>query len=454
MSQYPPDRILVVDDHPDNLDLLEGILQRQGYDVYRAASGREVLNTVSIVLPNLILLDIMMPGMDGYTVCKRLKANPETCNIPILFISALEDARDKVRGFQVGGMDYITKPFQIKEVLARVAHHLMVRRLQQDLSVQNAQLQAEIEARTQVELELRQKSDRLEQALQHINRAQVQLIQAEKMSSLGQLVAGITHEINNPINFVQGNLIHTTNYTQELLNLLSGYQSAFPDLPPELQAQLDSIDLDFIQEDLPKLIASMEVGTARILSIVQSLNVFSRLDQSSLQFFDLHEGLESSIVLLQHRFSRNIWRSKIIVEQHYELMFPVECHAGQINQVFMDLLNNAIDAIDESWMRKTSKSPMLDPNIVLLSPKVRIVTKAIEDDWVQIQISDTGLGIDDAIRSRIFDPFFTTKPIGQGTGLGLSTSYQIIQAQHGGRIYQREISGETVFSIEIPRRQG
>ena len=330
----------------------------------------------------------------------------------------------------------------------------MVRRLQQDLSVQNAQLQAEIEARTQVELELRQKSDRLEQALQHINRAQVQLIQAEKMSSLGQLVAGITHEINNPINFVQGNLIHTTNYTQELLNLLSGYQSAFPDLPPELQAQLDSIDLDFMQEDLPKLIASMEVGTARILSIVQSLKVFSRLDQSSLQFFDLHEGLESSIVLLQHRFSRNVWRSKIIVEQQYELMFPVECHAGQINQVFMDLLNNAIDAIDESWMRKILNSPMLDPNIVLLSPKVRIVTKAIDNDWVQIQISDTGLGIDDAIRSRIFDPFFTTKPIGQGTGLGLSTSYQIIQAQHGGRIYQRKISGETVFSIEIPRRQG
>ena len=395
-----------------------------------------------------------MPGMDGYTVCERLKANPETCNIPILFISALDDTRDKVRGFQVGGMDYITKPFQIKEVLVRVAHHLMVQRLQQDLSVQNAQLQAEIEARTQVELELRQKSDRLEQALQHINRAQVQLIQAEKMSSLGQLVAGITHEINNPINFVQGNLIHTTNYTQELLNLLSGYQSAFPDLPPELQAQLDSIDLDFIQEDLPKLIASMEVGTARILSIVQSLKVFSRLDQSSLQFFDLHEGLESSIVLLQHRFSRNVWRSKIIVERQYELMFPVECHAGPINQVFMDLLNNAIDAIDESWMRKTSNSPMLDPNIVLLSPKVRIVTRAIDDDWVQIQISDTGLGIDDVIRSRIFDPFFTTKPIGQGTGLGLSTSYQIIQAQHGGRIYQREISGETVFSIEIPRRQG
>jgi len=453
MSQLPPARILVVDDHPDNLDLLEVVLQRQDYDVYRAANGMEALRTVPTVVPDLILLDIMMPEMDGYTVCERLKADPETCNIPILFISALNDAHDKVRAFQVGGMDYITKPFQIKEVLARVAHHLMIRRLQQDLSIQNAQLQAEIAARIQVELELRQKRDRLEQALQDINRAQVQMIQTEKMSSLGQLVAGMTHEINNPINFVQGNLIHTATYTQQLLSLLSSYQSAFPNLPPELQAQLDSIDLDFMQEDLPKLIASMEVGTARILSIVQSLKVFSRVDESSLQFFDLHQGIESSLLLLQHRFSPNIWRSKIIIEQHYELMFAVECHAGQINQVFMHLLNNAVDAIDESWMRKMGDCPMLNPDIVLLSPKIRIVTRSIDDDWVQVQISDTGLGIDDAVRSRIFDPFFTTKPIGQGTGLGLSTSYQIIKAQHGGRISQREISGETVFSIEIPRRQ-
>jgi two-component system NtrC family sensor kinase len=451
MSELPPSRILIVDDHPDNLDLLEAVLERQEYHVYRATSGIEALNSVPMIMPDLILLDIMMPKMDGYTVCEHLKTNPDTCNIPILFISALSDARDKVRAFQVGGMDYITKPFQIREVLARVNHHLIVRRLQQDLFIQNAQLQAQIEARAQVELELREKSDRLEKALQDINRAQVQMIQTEKMSSLGQLVAGITHEINNPINFVQGNLIHTANYTQQLLDLISSYQSAFPDLPPDLQTQLDSIDLEFTQADLPKLIASMKLGTARILSIVQSLQVFSRLNESSLQFFDLHEGLESSLLLLQHRFSPNLWRSRIIIEQQYELMFSVECYAGQLNQVFMHLLNNAIDAIDESWMRKMSDYPMLNPHRVLLSPKVRIVTRSIDDDWIQIQISDTGFGIDDAVRSRMFDPFFTTKPIGKGTGLGLSTSYQIINAQHGGRIYQSEISGETIFFIEIPR---
>ena len=188
-------RILVVDDHPNNLDLLEALLGRQNYVVDRAENGLIALRKVTQNPPDLILLDIMMPEMDGYEVCRRLKSDPNTCTIPILFISALTDADDKVKAFQVGGMDYITKPFQMMEILARVNHHLMIRRLQQDLATQNTQLQTEIEARKQIELELRQKRDRLEQALLDLNRAQVQLIQTEKMSSLGQLVAGITHEI-------------------------------------------------------------------------------------------------------------------------------------------------------------------------------------------------------------------------------------------------------------------
>jgi signal transduction histidine kinase len=438
MSHSCSARILVVDDHPDNLDLLEVVLQRQHYDVFRAASGAEAINCVSDVSPDLILLDIMMPEMDGYEVCEHLKRNAETQNIPVIFISALNDARDKVRAFQVGGMDYITKPFQIKEVLARVAHHLMIRRLQQDLAVQNAQLQAEIEARKQVELELRQKRDRLEQALQDLNRAQVQMIQTEKMSSLGQLVAGVTHEINNPINFIQGNLCHTAHYTQQLLDLTSAYQAAFPDLPASLQLKTKAMDLDFIRADLPKLIASMEIGTARIVAIVQSLQVFSRLDQSSLQYTDIHEGIESALLLLQHRFAPNPLRSSVEICREYGDLPQVECYAGQINQVFMHLLSNAIDALDEA------KHPSL---------RIKIITKIMENDWIQVQIQDTGLGISEGVRSRMFDPFFTTKAIGRGTGLGLSTSYQIIQVQHGGRIIESRRDGETIFSLEIPQRQ-
>ena len=452
----PSTRILVVDDHPDNLDLLEALLGRQNYAVDRAENGLVALQKVALSPPDLILLDIMMPEMDGYEVCRQLKSDPNTCTIPILFISALTDAADKVKAFQVGGMDYITKPFQMKEILARVNHHLMIRRLQQDLATQNTQLQIEIEARKQIELELRQKRDRLEQALRDLNRAQVQLIQTEKMSSLGQLVAGVTHEINNPINFIQGNLLHTANYTHQILNLLSQYQTACPEPPDDLKALAQSIDLDFLRSDFPKLIASMEAGTDRIVAIVQSLHVFSRMDESDLQITDLHTDLESSILLLQHRFAEQATRPPIILKQHYSPLPKVECYAGQLNQVFMHLLSNAVDAIDEAWATAHSNSPTHPPinsPINLCPPTITITTETLGTRNVSISIRDTGLGISDEVRSRIFDPFFTTKPIGQGTGLGLSTSYQIVQIQHGGKLQELRRDGYTQFTVEIPVRQ-
>ena len=452
----PSTRILVVDDHPDNLDLLEALLGRQNYAVDRAENGLVALQKVALSPPDLILLDIMMPEMDGYEVCRQLKSDPNTCTIPILFISALTDAADKVKAFQVGGMDYITKPFQMKEILARVNHHLMIRRLQQDLATQNTQLQIEIEARKQIELELRQKRDRLEQALRDLNRAQVQLIQTEKMSSLGQLVAGVTHEINNPINFIQGNLLHTAHYTHQILNLLSQYQTACPEPPDELKALAQSIDLDFLRSDFPKLIASMEAGTDRIVAIVQSLHVFSRMDESDLQITDLHIDLESSILLLQHRFAEQTTRPPIILKQHYSPLPKVECYAGQLNQVFMHLLSNAVDAIDEAWAiahsNSLTNSPIHSP-INLCPPTITITTETLGTRNVSISIRDTGLGISDEVRSRIFDPFFTTKPIGRGTGLGLSTSYQIVQIQHGGKLQELRRDGYTQFTVEIPVRQ-
>ena len=448
----PSTQILVVDDHPDNLDLLEALLGRQNYAVDRAENGLVALQKVALSPPDLILLDIMMPEMDGYEVCRQLKSDPNTCTIPILFINALTDAADKVKAFQVGGMDYITKPFQMKEILARVNHHLMIRRLQQDLATQNTQLQIEIEARKQIELELRQKRDRLEQALRDLNRAQVQLIQTEKMSSLGQLVAGVTHEINNPINFIQGNLLHTANYTHQILNLLSHYQTACPEPPDDLKALAQSIDLDFLQRDFPKLIASMEAGTDRIVAIVQSLHVFSRMDESDLQITDLHTDLESSLLLLQHRFAQQATRPPILLKQHYSSLPKVECYAGQLNQVFMHLLSNAVDAIDEAWATVYSNPPLNSP-LNPCPPTITITTETLGTCNVRISIRDTGLGISDEVRSRIFDPFFTTKPIGQGTGLGLSTSYQIVQIQHGGKLQELRRDGYTQFTVEIPVRQ-
>jgi two-component system, NtrC family, sensor kinase len=445
----PPTRILVVDDHPDNLDLLEALLGRQNYEVSRAENGMAALKQVAMHPPDLILLDIMMPEMDGYAVCTTLKSDPKTCMIPVIFISALTDAADKVKAFQVGGMDYITKPFQMKEILARVSHHLTIRRLQQDLATQNTALQAEIEARKEIESELRQKRDRLEQALSDLNRAQVQMIQTEKMSSLGQLVAGITHEINNPINFIQGNLLHTANYTTQILNLLQHYQKNYPQPPAELQSLATEIDLEFLRADLPKILASMEAGTNRIVAIVQSLQVFSRMDEADLQIIDLHDGIKSALLLLQHRFTEKVTRAAIHLHQNYSPLPKVECHAGQLNQVFMHLLSNAVDAIDDAW----AKYPAPQTQDTLQPPSITITTESLGNDRISVTIQDSGLGIPETVRSRIFDPFFTTKPIGYGTGLGLSTSYQIIQVQHGGQLRESRQNGYTQFIVEIPLRQ-
>jgi two-component system, NtrC family, sensor kinase len=444
-----PTRILVVDDHPDNLDLLEALLGRQNYEVSRAENGMAALQQVAAFPPDLILLDIMMPDMDGYAVCTTLKSDPKTCMIPVIFISALTDAADKVKAFQVGGMDYITKPFQIKEILARVSHHLTIRRLQQDLATQNTTLQAEIEARKEIESELRQKRDRLEQALGDLNRAQVQMIQTEKMSSLGQLVAGVTHEINNPINFIQGNLLHTANYTAQILNLLQQYQHTYPNPPETLTALAREIDLDFLSSDLPKILDSMEAGTNRIVAIVRSLQVFSRLDEADLQIIDLHDGIESALLLLQHRFIEKAIRAPIHLQKNYSPLPKVECHAGQLNQVFMHLLSNAVDAIDDAW----AKSADPQSRETLQPPSITITTEHCGPDHVKVCIQDSGLGISDTVRSRIFDPFFTTKPIGYGTGLGLSTSYQIVQVHHGGKLKEQRQNGYTQFTVEIPLRQ-
>lgn len=434
----------MVDDHPDNLDLLEALLGRQNYEVHCAESGLLALQMVRTLEPDLILLDIMMPEMDGYEVCRRLKSDPITSMVPVIFISALTDAADKVRAFQVGGMDYITKPFQMKEVLARVSHHLTIRRLQQDLAAQNAQLQDEIEARKQVEFELRQKRDHLEQALKDLHRAQVQLVQTEKMSSLGQLVAGVTHEINNPVNFIEGNLLHATNYTEQVLNLLEQYQLALPSPPSQIRALETEIDIEFLRRDFPKLIASMQLGTQRIVAIVQSLQVFSRLDEADLQQMNLHDGLESVLLLLQHRFDEKENRPAIHLEREYGDLPLVECYAGQLNQVFMHLLSNALDAVEEAWLK---------PSPPTCLPEITVTTQVKAPDRVRIEIQDTGFGIPEKLRSRIFDPFFTTKPIGLGTGLGLSTSYQIVQVQHGGTLTESRQDGRTRFAIEIPLTQ-
>lgn len=299
----------------------------------------------------------------------------------------------------------------------------------------------------QSEADLRYKAQELEQTLQELQQTQFQLIQSEKMSSLGQLVAGVAHEINNPMNFIYGNLTHATKYSQELLELLKLYQQYDLDPHPVVQEQAAAIDLEFLAQDLPKLLASMKVGADRIQKIVLALRNFSRMDEAEVKAVDIHEGIDSTLMILQNQLKARADRPAIEVIKAYSNLPLVECYAGQLNQVFMNILSNAIDALEERDHTRTYEDSERSPS------QIRISTSMHGNDWVQICIADNGPGIPQPLQARLFDPFFTTKPIGKGTGLGMSISYQIITEKHGGSLCCQSTPGQGAeFTIEIPTR--
>ncbi|MDJ1183804.1 response regulator [Roseofilum sp. BLCC_M143] len=445
---YTPDRqdppnILLVDDTPNNLRLLSSLLGKQGYKVRSVINGMMALKAASAKPPDLILLDINMPEMNGYEVCEKLKANETTRSIPVIFLSALDDVLDKVKAFEVGGCDYITKPFQIEEVVVRVENQLQLRQAQRMLSEQNVLLEQEICDRKRIQASLEAREVELQQALNEIKSTQMQLVQKEKMASLGQLVAGIAHEINNPISFIYGNVTYANDYFLSLVNVLRIYQEHYPKPLPAVENAIEDIDLDFVVEDLGKLMNSMQTGVERIHAIVLGLRIFSRLDEAAIKAVNLHEGIDSTLLVIQYRLQATNNRPAIEAIANYGDLPKVTCSSGQLNQVFLHLIENAIDALDSRYL-----DPNLDPSIV---PTIQISTKSIDDNRVQICFTDNGIGIPEEITNRIFDPFFTTKNVGQGTGLGLSICYQIIVEQHQGELrYEALPGGGSQFIIEIP----
>ncbi len=299
----------------------------------------------------------------------------------------------------------------------------------------------EEEALRRSEAELRRQAQQLRQTIGELQQAQTKLVQAEKMSSLGQLVAGIAHEINNPVSFIHGNLCFARQHTDDLLALIARYQQHYPQPHPELQAQIDEIELEFLQTDLPQLFQSMQVGAERICQIVLSLRSFSRLDEAEIKPVDLHDGIDSTLMILQNRLRGGKANIPIQVVKDYGVLPLVECYAGPLNQVFMNLLSNAIDAVEE----RLEQQPDICPQILIQTRQV--------DQQVEISIIDSGAGMSPAIANQIFDPFFTTKAPGQGTGLGLSISYQIITERHGGKLScTSELGQGTEFKVEIPVR--
>ncbi|BDA66954.1 response regulator receiver sensor signal transduction histidine kinase [Calothrix sp. PCC 7716] len=439
----PVETILVIDDSPTNLEVLYTTLSDAGYEVLVEMDGYSGIEQAQNNPPDLILLDIMMPKINGYEACRKLQSNPITKDIPIIFMTALSDTVEKVKGFQMGAVDYITKPFQQEEVIARINVQLKLRRLNLELDHQKQKLEERVVERTA----------ELSEALEELQQTQLQLVQTEKISSLGQMVAGVAHEVNNPIGFISTNLYHANQYVNDLINLLKLYREKFPEPGDEIEEIIESVDLDHISEDLPKLISSMKLGSDRIRGIMQSMRTYSRADGKDKKAVDIHEGIETTLMILQHRLKPQPKRPAIHVVKEYGNLPLIECYPGQLNQVFMNLIANAIDAIDESvpdrdW--EGDKGRHLTPDNVMLVPLICICTTADKEN-VTIQIGDNGKGMDLSIRDQIFQAFYTTKPEGKGTGLGLSISYQIITEKHGGTLECISSPGKgTEFIIQLP----
>ncbi|MBC6430181.1 GAF domain-containing protein [Nostoc sp. HG1] len=307
------------------------------------------------------------------------------------------------------------------------------------IAIQQAQL---YEQTYNAETEARNQAAQLEHTLHELQETQTKLIHTEKMSGLGQLVAGVAHEINNPVNFIYGNLCHASDYTEQLLEILRLYQLHYPHPHSEIKAAIKAMDFEFLVEDLPKILTSMQVGSDRIRSIVLSLRSFSRLDEAENKRVDLHEGIDNTLLILQHRLKGNGEFSRIEVIKDYGNLPQVECYAGQMNQVFMNIISNAIDALE---MRDKE-----NPQYTM--PTIHISTRVSADNFrLLIRISDNGSGMNEEVKKRIFEPFYTTKPVGKGTGLGLAISYQIIVEKHGGIMDCISEPGKgTEFWIEIP----
>jgi signal transduction histidine kinase len=428
--------ILIVDDNPTNLEFLSDSLIDEGWEIVVATSGESALQKVRCNVPNLILLDVKLPGIDGFETCFRIKQDPDSREVPIIFMTALSEPEDKVKGLSLGAVDYITKPFQKEEVLARIRIHLHLNYLTKALAEKNKLLQEFNESLEQ----------KVEERTEQLNSAQLQMMQQEKLSSLGELVAGIAHEINNPVGFISNNITPAKDYLADIIKILRLYQQQFPDPGAEITEESEAIDLEFEIEDLQSILDSMQVGADRIQTLSSALRNFYRSQSEQKAIANLHDCLNSTLVILNHRLKSNDMRPEIQVIKAYGDLPTIACYPGQLNQVFMNILANAIDALEESDRGRSYQEIQAQPN------QIRIFTELSSDrQQAIVRIADNGKGMTPEIARQVFERSFTTKALGKGTGLGLAISQQIVEEVHGGKLNcTSTLDLGTEFMIVLP----
>lgn len=406
--------ILVVEDEPINMAFLQTLLQGQ-YQVRTALGGEAALREVlKHPLPNLILLDILMPGMDGFEVLRRLREDPVTRDIPVIFVTSLINQDDEQKGLELGAVDYIHKPINNIVVLSRVRTHLQAKLARDMLYRQNLQLE-----------------QRLVEHAKALEQSELALLQSEKMAGMGQLAAGVAHEINNPVGFVSSNLQTLETYLQDLFELIGSYEQVRAQTGNEssyidVTRLREKMDFEFLRTDIFDLLRESRDGIARVRKIIQDLKDFSHAGDSEWLWVDIHRGLDSTLNIVWNEL-----KYKCTVTKHYGDLPQIKCLPSQLNQVFMNLLVNAAQAIETKG-------------------DIDITTERAGDDAVKIRFHDTGKGIPPGIIDKIFAPFFTTKPVGKGTGLGLSVSSGIIKRHQGKLEVTSEVGKGTTFVITLP----
>jgi signal transduction histidine kinase len=447
--------ILLVEDSPDDAELLAIKLEHSGYNViYKWVDTTDFLTAPEDNLANcyldiekltspdtqqwflvhietldvaiqylrqgrfdVVLLDLSLPDSSGLDTLKKLQ--DLAFDIPLIVLTGADDRELALQSVAMGAQDYLVKGQISGQLLDRAIRYAIKRK--------------------KAEVHIIKQERKLNQ---------LKLIHSEKMATLGQLVASVAHEINNPVNFIYANLSYVDNYTQDLLALINLYQQDAVGATGEIQDKIEEIDLDFLMEDLPKTLSSMKMGAERISELVLTLRDFSRLDEAQMRFVNIHEGIDSTLLILRDRLKEKSGYSAIEIVKEYGSLPLVECYAGQLNQVFMNILSNAIDALHQQHSDSSKEA------LENYCPTITIRTQVLESDRVRISIKDNGPGLTESVKANIFDPFFTTKEVGKGTGLGLSISYQIITEKHSGQLQCISAPGQGAeFLFEIPIRQ-